>query len=131
MAELQPQTPNISFTKIADISEGMKGVNVRGKKIAEKMKENLKKNGEPLPPLQKYTIKDETGSIELQEWNWRESMFEVLFDVGDIIEGTDLEVKKNTFRGEDRPYLTRLKTGKVKKIGLSKEADDDKQTPET
>jgi len=61
-------TPTEEFSKIADLREGLKHVNVKGAVVSKPMLRDVKTSKGELVKLAVFEMKDETGKIWVSAW---------------------------------------------------------------
>jgi len=100
-------TPKEEFSKIADLREGLKHVNVKGAVVTIQMLRNVKTSKAELVKLAVFEVKDETGKIWVSAWRKHADTVSNL-KVGDKVTIKNAYVKKGF--GEQLEISTRNKT---------------------
>jgi len=100
-------TPKEEFSKIADLREDLKHVNVKGAVVTIQMLRNVKTSKAELVKLAVFEVKDETGKIWVSAWRKHADTVSNL-KVGDKVTIKNAYVKKGF--GEQLEISTRNKT---------------------
>lgn len=100
-------TPTEEFSKITDLKEGLKHVNVKGAVVSEPMLTDVKTSKGELVKLAVFEMKDETGKIWVSAWRKHADTVSNL-KAGDSVTIKNAHVKKGF--GEQLEISTRSKT---------------------
>jgi len=105
--------PEAEFPKIANLREGLKGVNVEGRVVTKPFFREVKTSEGELVELATFELRDETGRIWVSAWRGHAGFVKEL-EVGDNIIMKNVYVKKGF--GDQFEISTRNMTSIVKNV---------------